>query len=688
MTKSFQQLLILFSGIVLSLSMNASAQDLKPVKDKATKKYGYQLKGHKKSWAIQPQYDGAKRFVDGFAEVEVNGYTGLINEYGEMIYPPLYSNISKFDNFGLCELTRKTYEGKFRGIGDSAGNIIIPVEAEDVSVDRYGAFIYAKYNSNVPNFKPVRLWGVYDRTGKEIFEPQFSGIPKFRDGVGIVKSGKNGLYGMVGADGSFLRPYKYLNITYSMGNYEALGTDLSHSVWGFDLRSSSTVRQIGAIIPYDIKDDPVRLAAWHKGPVGVRLHINNVKIMDTYMGYYGMQAACRDIPIDWGFNRFIRLEPCIVPAGTPDAMYYGTGQRYYTLKALLYEADGTFVREVCSRGWLEADCSDGAIYNADGKERWMIFANPNTISLPAFTTPLHDYRAFGHSDIHEGMGISIQELTDLRNTYEFSNRTRDLYEAENLGVCSYIPRVPSSVHAKAEFAASRSPIFHYPFHMGEVVNCIVHEKDGKIEVELSDDLVCRFRDRLEDPGYTMTEGAEVIYWGPHNARTVRLSLEAVSRSNGNYTMDDLYGTDYGFMLVLNMYEEDGRWLRTLGAAPWVDFLQDGILVFEPLGIAMISPFTGLDRYKNYDQHQDQYHKPAQQSKPQASVNTGGNRNSTANRGGKTVSGGARNSVAGAGTANQQATPAKEEKPAPMVRFKPVPHTLSALESALRHGNVQ
>ncbi|MCR5518928.1 MAG: WG repeat-containing protein [Bacteroidales bacterium] len=678
MTKSFQHVLALFCGVALCLSFTAQAQDLKPVKDKATKKYGYQMKGKKKVWVIQPQYDDAKRFVDGYAEIEVGGYTGLINEYGEMIFAPKYTNISKFDKFGLCELTRRTSNGKFHGIGDMAGNIIIPVEAENVSVDRYGNFLYAKYITKVPNFKPVPLWGVYDRTGKEVFEPQFSGIPSFREGVGIVKSGINGLYGMAGADGSILRPFKYLYIYYSSGNYEALGTDLSHHVWGFDLRSSSTMRQIGAVIPYDVKNDPVRLAAWHKGPVGERLHSNNVKIMETHMGYYGAQTACRNIPIDWGFKRFIRLEPCIVPAGTPDAMYYSTGQRYYTLKALLYEADGTFVREVCSRGWLEGDCAEGAIYNADGKERWMIFANPNTIALPAFTTDLYDYRPFGHSDIYEGLGISIQEMNELRSVYDFSNRTRALYEAENLGVSSYTPRIPSSVHARAEFNASRSPIFHYPFHMGEVVNCAVHEKDGKIEVELSDDLVCMFRDRISDPSYTFSEGPEVIYWGPNNARTVRLSLEAMPHS-GNYTQDDLYGTGYAYMLVLNMYEEDGSWLRTLGAAPWVDFLQDGILVFEPLGIALISPFTGLDSYnKDYSHHQPQYHQPQSHSQSPS-------RSQTASRSyGTRVSGGARNSVAGAGTANQEPV----SKAAPMVRFKPVPHSLSALESALRHGNVQ
>ena len=47
-------LCVLAAGIAFS----APAQDLKPVKDKTTKKFGYQ--GKNKTWAIEPVYDTTK----------------------------------------------------------------------------------------------------------------------------------------------------------------------------------------------------------------------------------------------------------------------------------------------------------------------------------------------------------------------------------------------------------------------------------------------------------------------------------------------------------------------------------------------------------------------------------------------------------------------------------------------------
>ena len=712
--KFFTRAAGILCALAFSMSLTAAAQDLKPAKDKATKKYGYQAKGSK-NWVIPPSYDDAKKFVDGYAEVEIGGFTGLIDVNGNMVFPAIYDNISKFDKFGYCELMRKVDGVKLRGIADRSGRIIIPVQCRNVDVDRSGYYIYAKYDTVMPGFEPDDLWAVYDNQGREIFPPQFYTTPSFYNGVAIARDGKTGLYGMISDDGSILKPFKFFSISHYSTGFRALGTDLSHHIWSPDLKDGQMLRQPGAIIPYDPKDDPVRAAAWRKGPVGIRLHSNNVKLVDMHVGFFGTQAACRSLDIDWGFGRFIRLEPCIVPAGTPDAMYYGSGNRYYTLKAILYEADGSFVREVCSRGWIEGDCTDGAFYNAGGKEVWMILANPNTIALPAFTTNVHDYRAFDHRNIFEGLGVSIGEVSRLCRPYEYRSRIIDIFEAENIGVNTYIPRVPSAGHARSEFIASKAPIFHYPFRMGEVVNCVVVEKDGVLKADLSDDLVMRYRDRLDDPGYSFSEGSEVIFWGPNNARTIKLNLEVASY-DGNQTKDDVHGTGYSYVINLDMYEEDGTWLRTIASAPWVDFVQDGVLIFQPLGIALISPFAATPHGKGHPGFQPNHHVPGQYppsaqpqnghygqgqhqtpAQPQKPA-IGTNRNSEANRGGTTSTGGARNSVAGAGTASSSTVPgagavhgagalpgAADGHHAPMHGLQPLPHTLSALESALRYG---
>ena len=174
-TRCLRQFAIVFCCFSLIYSFSAQAQDLKPVKDKATKKYGYQAK--KKAWVIAPAFDDAKKFRDGFAEVEMNGRIGLINVDGAFVIPPEYDNIGKFDKNGYCELTQKRNGVKFRGVADMSGRIIIPVSAISVDVDRSGEFIYAKYNTDVPGFRTEGLWGVYDNQGQQLFSPQFSCPP-------------------------------------------------------------------------------------------------------------------------------------------------------------------------------------------------------------------------------------------------------------------------------------------------------------------------------------------------------------------------------------------------------------------------------------------------------------------------------------------------------------------------------
>ena len=51
----------------------------------------------------------------------------------------------------------------------------------------------------------------------------------------------------------------------------------------------------------------------------------------------------------------------------------------------------------------------------------------------------------------------------------------------------------------------------------------------------------------------------------------------------------VHGTEESYHIVLSLYEEDGSWLRTLAEAPWVDFIHDGVLVFEREKIAVVMP---------------------------------------------------------------------------------------------------
>ena len=157
------------------MAVSVSAQDLKPVKDKATKKFGYQSKN--KTWVIDPVYDNAKRFIDGFAVVEIEGRQGLIDTHGDLILNTEYDNIGKFDKYGLCELMIKEGRTKWYGVADQSGSILLPVDSRDVIISKKGLYILSNRAVNIEGFGPTTLWGIYDMRGRE--SPVRSSLPLF-----------------------------------------------------------------------------------------------------------------------------------------------------------------------------------------------------------------------------------------------------------------------------------------------------------------------------------------------------------------------------------------------------------------------------------------------------------------------------------------------------------------------------
>ena len=239
--------------LTLCCSFQAAAQDLKPVRDKQTKKYGYQAKN--KTWVIEPRFDGASRFNDGFAEVTLDGKKGLIDADGQMILPAEYDDIKKFDKNGLCEVIRKEGKTKLHGVADRSGRIIVPVDCQSVNIPKKGGLITAQRPSQDELLEGIPLWGVYDMDGQEIFPPQFLSAPSFSGGTGIAKSALNGLTGVVSEQGAVLLPFEYLAISHHGDGFRTLDPDFTRTTWSADLLRGESYRQPGAIIPYDPMDD-------------------------------------------------------------------------------------------------------------------------------------------------------------------------------------------------------------------------------------------------------------------------------------------------------------------------------------------------------------------------------------------------------------------------------------------------
>lgn len=576
----------------LCVTLVAPAQDFKPVKDKDSKKFGYQDKS--KNWVISPQFDKAKRFIDGYAIVEVQGLEGLIGTNGEWVLKPEYSSIGKFDKLGLCELMVKVDRTKFYGLADASGRIVLPPVYQSVSVSKSEEIITAR-GIDPDNGVNEPLWGVYSISGEEIFSPQFTYSPSFRKGVASATSGFNGRTGLIDIAGNVLLPFENLAVSSNFGDWQALTTDFSIRTYDSRLNVKEELRSPGSILPYDTFGDDVRAAAWHCGCIGKRLHYNNVRAVQISRNTVGRTASMSYLPLDWGYCRFIRLEPEIDTKDHPGRMEHPYTGQPYTLRALLYEADGSYIGVVSDWGWLEAEFPGGWIYNSEGNQKWIIFEDPNypvrqrgnVIDLPA-------YNPIDGGDVISGLCLSNYDLKRMQTPSYRAKREQEIIEGENVGITSYLPHPAPRGREESRVIKEtmRSPMFRHSYYLGDVVNCELRSSGDDVEIHLSDRLICHFIDKFPDLSFDM-EGDEEIFWGPNNSRTVALDLEPADHSGSEFIEDDIYDSKRKFKIVINMYEEDGSFLRTLGEAPCIDFMEDGIIVFERLGIALINRGRGF-----------------------------------------------------------------------------------------------
>ncbi|MFB8793797.1 MAG: WG repeat-containing protein [Microcoleus sp.] len=234
-------------------------------------KYGYDKYGYidkKGKYAVQPQFDYATRFYQGLALVEIrndktsiNKY-GLIDKTGKYRLKPSFDYIQDPDSQGISALVAEFKEGLMRvgvvdescpkkndtsdyvkkkfGFIDRTGKIVIPLKFESVG-DFYNGRAVALFRTGTTAKTCDAKGGKYgyiDRTGEVVIPPQFdeasdfseglaavtigkkSGYidvsgkfvinePKFSEGLAIVRSRDNGLYGYINKTGKFVIPPRF-----------------------------------------------------------------------------------------------------------------------------------------------------------------------------------------------------------------------------------------------------------------------------------------------------------------------------------------------------------------------------------------------------------------------------------------------------------------------------------------------
>ena len=595
MTAALSAALLLTAGL-------AGAQELKPQRDKASKKFGY-VAGEKGQWVIEPQFDKAHKFFENAAVSSVDGRFGIIDKSGQWILEPAYDDIDDFKKNGLCRLMGKDGgSGRLYGVANTAGTVVLPLQFTAINIDKKYDVVAAKRNIALDGAgkyedKRIQLWGLYGKDGEELVPPQFSSAPSFSNGYSLVTSARTEMKGVIDLSGQFVVPEQNLSIKRRGTKYIALTSDFVRVEYDENFNPGSSYQIPGYVLPYDTMDDDIRAVTYGKLRIGEPLHRNELKKAEITTP---KSVRCSDLGIDWGTasSRFVRLEVIPETEDRQGDMTDSVSGQSYTVAARLYEADGSYVGDLSRWGWIDGVCAECVIYCTESGDQWAVMMDINNSAAPSFSSRMTNYKAVTDMTVQGVFGLGASDLKTLRSWSRSRELHRKVLLQQNVGICSYSPveyYEPLAEPALARMAAW--PLLRQEFLIGDVVSASFgRPKDDQLLVQIGDGLKMRFRDSFEDSDYS-ADGVEEIYWGPGNRRFIKLALIPVktekrklaSPDKATDIFDDMYRSGYAYRLAVNMYEEDGSFLRCLGESRSLGFAPGGNVLLYDLGIVLQMP---------------------------------------------------------------------------------------------------
>ena len=574
---------------------------LKPMKDKESKKFGY-VADDKGTWVIEPKFDRAGKFDGDAAIAGISDKYGIIDNKGEWLLEPAFDEIEDFRKNGLARLMSKDENGKLYGAADKSGTVVLPVEYNAVNIDKKYDVMSARKDMTVGSDTPyddkrILMWGVYGIDGAELCSPQFSSSPSFSNGFAMVTSAITGLKGVIDLSGNFLVPVQNFSIDRNGARYKALTSDLVWVDYDENFNAASTQEIPGYVLPYDTYDDDVRAITYKRLRMGEKLHKNELKLaeMPTTKSLKGS-----DLPIDWGEgnSRFVRLGLVKDEANHEHSLVDVVSGKAYTVAAQLFEADGTLVQTISEWGWLEGVAAECIIYTAgESGEYWAVMTDINNTGIPSFASRMTNYKTLTASTVQGAFGLSSSDEKAMHSWTRMREKHQEILKTENLGILTYTyPEEYETEGAGFVAKVSNWPLLHRQFQIGEVYSCKPgRAKDGQVLAVMSSGLKMHFTDVFGKTGIKF-DGDEEIYWGPGNARFIKLELIPVktekrklaSPEKADMIFDDTLHSGFAFKLAVCMYEEDGTFLRCLGESVKLGFAAGDMVLLEDLGLV----FTG------------------------------------------------------------------------------------------------
>lgn len=621
---------LIFTFIAAAIAVcTLQAQDLKPAKDKATKKYGYQ--DASKNWVIEPAFDKAKKFEQGVAIVTVEGLEGVINTSGEWLVEPEFHNIDSFDKDGLSIVDIK--EGrrqKTYGVVNLDGAFVVPVDCRDVKIDNKRGVIHAERYFDVE--EPERYlepftyaWGAYGFDGREIFAPQFSSRLSFgNDGRAIATDKATRKQSVVDLEGNVFLPFDYYYVYSSGSGYNALDANMRVVTFPKDFRTQSDNNYPESApwmpVAYKTDGDVIRAFAYGHRFIGEKLNRNNVWNLTVQGGLSSRTpaltsplTAANGRSIDWGKGgtNFARLEPVVDKDRHEGSFYYNITDTWYTVQLCLYDQLGRKISNVSNWGYLYAECAQGLLYMAEGKNLVLVCKDVNwpseSISLTLTGCGMIDNGTAGSA-----LGLNSSTENAMRSYWESKTIHTDVELREKAGYQSYFPFVPVAFSSKEgkflDMLERQYPFLHRKYYLGQVMGIeSTRTRDGEVSINVHPDILATYHD---DYGHSFTlNKTEPVYFGPRGDRYIRISLQSFRLSSSDKQnpakahgmVDDGPDAEFGVRFVFNLYEDDGTFVRTLGTSEKLTYAGHDIFGFDDIGWLFTRriPESGIIRYREH-----------------------------------------------------------------------------------------
>jgi hypothetical protein len=134
---------------------------------------------------INPQFDEAGFFSEGYAAVRQNNKAGFIDKAGKIVINLQFEDVSSFS-----EGKATFINGTQTGFIDSKGSYIINPQFDDAT----------EFSEGMACIKSGREWGYINKDGKIEINPQFDAASSFKNGLAAIEQGDK--YGFINKKGA------------------------------------------------------------------------------------------------------------------------------------------------------------------------------------------------------------------------------------------------------------------------------------------------------------------------------------------------------------------------------------------------------------------------------------------------------------------------------------------------------